>query len=380
MLLGVLYILGAPEWGTRLRDLLTDSNAQLRTGVAMDVKLSLNGTNTDMMLQHDRRTDSLLFASPPACPDIPRDPALVPLLDIIANWNPNNVTIPPHHYHSLCRFDYQTEYDKALQYREADVPLVVYNIPELADAVTQWATPGYLEKLLGRKAYPVDVSQSNHFRYYDSKKVKKSKRDVLPFKTERCTYRQWLDNVRKSASYPHDAAGRREGKHYYFRPTSKQFNVEDLAIFDPRRKDNLFVTDPTPRFVSCRFGAPGVITEGHFDGPPNMVAVISGRRRWILAPPAECKNANLFPLGHPSERQSQLDWAAPDLIQFPNFAHMKATEVLLSAGDMLFVPSYWLHHVSSLDSNIQCNAFSQNLSSRGKAEVGECGFFMHESP
>jgi len=137
VLLGVLYILGAPEWGTRLRDLLTDSNAQLRTGVAMDVKLSL---------------DSLLFASPPACPDNPRDPALVPLLDIMANWNPNNVTIPPHHYHSLCRFDHQTEYDKALQYREADVLFVVYNIPEVADAVTQWATPGYLEELLGSKA------------------------------------------------------------------------------------------------------------------------------------------------------------------------------------------------------------------------------------
>lgn len=64
------------------------------------------------------------------CPPTPPEdyPRSWPVTDIISNWNPNDVTtIPPSHrevYHSFCIFDYQTQYETALAYRNAEKPFV----------------------------------------------------------------------------------------------------------------------------------------------------------------------------------------------------------------------------------------------------------------
>jgi hypothetical protein len=43
------------------------------------------------------------------------------LMDLIEHWNPDDSAIPPRHYNTMCRFNYQTEYSKALAYRDAEV-------------------------------------------------------------------------------------------------------------------------------------------------------------------------------------------------------------------------------------------------------------------
>jgi hypothetical protein len=64
------------------------------------------------------------------CPTTPpKDyPRAWSITDIISNWNPNDVTtIPPSYrevYHSLCVFDFQTQYETALAYRDAEKPFV----------------------------------------------------------------------------------------------------------------------------------------------------------------------------------------------------------------------------------------------------------------
>lgn len=62
-----------------------------------------------------------------------------------------------------------------------------------------------------------------------------------------------------------------------------------------------------------------VIAEAHFDGSRNMVAMISGVRRWIMAHPNQCETMYLLPHGHPSGRHSDVDWSNPDLETFPEF-------------------------------------------------------------
>ncbi|MEC8204500.1 MAG: hypothetical protein VX075_13555, partial [Pseudomonadota bacterium] len=37
-------------------------------------------------------------------------------------------------------------------------------------------------------------------------------------------------------------------------------------------------------------------------------------------------------------------------------ADARALEVLLSAGQMLFLPTFWLHFIISIGGNVQCNA------------------------
>lgn len=62
-----------------------------------------------------------------------------------------------------------------------------------------------------------------------------------------------------------------------------------------------------------------MIAEAHFDGSRNMVAMISGVRRWIMAHPNQCESMYLLPNGHPSGRHSDVDWSNPDLEKFPDF-------------------------------------------------------------
>lgn len=66
-------------------------------------------------------------------------------------------------------------------------------------------------------------------------------------------------------------------------------------------------------------GVEQVIAEAHFDGSRNMVAMISGVRRWIMAHPNQCETMYLLPSGHPSGRHSDVDWSNPDLEKYPEF-------------------------------------------------------------
>lgn len=90
--------------------------------------------------------------------------------DITDNWNTDVTDIPTFHYDSLCHFDYQnaTDNGKILAYRTAEVPFVVYNIPEVDTVVKNWNNLDYLHKKLGAKQYRTETSKSNHFMYWHS--------------------------------------------------------------------------------------------------------------------------------------------------------------------------------------------------------------------
>ena len=96
-----------------------------------------------------------------------------------------------------------------------------------------------------------------------------------------------------------------------------------------------------------------ITVPAHFDETDNIACVIAGRRRFTLFPPQQIANLYIGPLdfaptGTPI---SLVDFAAPDLHQFPNFtqacAHALTAELL--PGDALFIPALWWHHVQSLD-------------------------------
>lgn len=90
----------------------------------------------------------------------------------------------------------------------------------------------------------------------------------------------------------------------------------------------------------------------HWDLPQNLACVVAGTRRFTLFPITELNNLYIGPLdrtlaGQPS---SLVDFHQPDLQQFPRFAQAipQAQIAELQPGDMLFIPSLWLHHVESL--------------------------------
>ncbi len=317
------------------------------------------------------RTGSRFFQLP-HCPDEPEYPPEVPIVDMVANWNPDDIAIPERHYNTLCRIDYQKDYEKALRYRDAEVPFITYNIPAFEETVAKWNRPGYLTERLGDKKFHTEISKDNHFMYYRLNRKKSMPKGYVPPTTSaKWTYDQWLYQAREARNIS------TEEEHYYFRVSDSDDAVvtEDVTIFN-KDKPSLFMKEPREsRGIHCRFGMRGVIAEAHFDASRNMVGLVSGTRRWILAQPAQCKHAYLLPTGHPSGRHSEVDWSKPDLEAYPDFANMVGHEVLLTPGDVLNVPAWWIHFIENLDINTQCNSRS------GDSEIGldgldACGFHM----
>lgn len=116
-----------------------------------------------------------------------------------------------------------------------------------------------------------------------------------------------------------------------------------------------------------------LILESHFDGSRNMIALFNGERRYILADPTQCAHLALYPKHHPSGRHSAIDWSNPDLKKYPQFANAMGNEVVLQAGDVLYLPTFWFHYIISLERNYQCNVRSGTTLENLKSVVS-CGF------
>ena len=95
-----------------------------------------------------------------------------------------------------------------------------------------------------------------------------------------------------------------------------------------------------------------ITTPTHLDEWHNIGCVISGRRHFTLFPPEQVANLYIGPLdfaptGVP---MSLVSLHAPDLERFPRFrdAWAAAVSADLEAGDAIYIPPLWWHHVESL--------------------------------
>lgn len=94
-------------------------------------------------------------------------------------------------------------------------------------------------------------------------------------------------------------------------------------------------------------GCVGVVSPCHHDPYHNLLAQISGRKRVLLFPPDAC----MYPRRDFMTNTSDIDLTQPvDSTTFPDFEWSAACEVLLSPGDMLFIPRHWWHFVEAVSS------------------------------
>jgi len=317
------------------------------------------------------------------CPDQPPEgyPFSWNVLDVLDNWNPDDTELPSDAkrlHQGLCVFDHDKPAHQAKMntYRTAEVPFVVQHYPEVMKTTKRWNDdPDYLQKLIGNERIRNEHSENNHFMYWKLKGHGNGEREkafVPPTDMVDSTFDEWkqrAQNMEKAYAeaekpldiYTPPVFDQTKEEHWYFRlngmlEKQHSYLYEEFPIFNPVLKPDFCMIDRYQhRGINCRFGMRGVIAESHFDSSSNFIAVMGGERRYILAHPDQCEGMELFPQTHPSGRHSSVNWSTaakemkgnPDHASRP-FANAKVTEVVLQAGDMLYLPTFWFHFIVSL--------------------------------
>jgi hypothetical protein len=116
------------------------------------------------------------------------------------------------------------------------------------------------------------------------------------------------------------------------------------------RQENDVSVGPDP-LVSIWIGN-RTVASCHYDAPNNLACCVVGKRRFTMFPPAQIFNLYPGPLDPTPGGQaiSLVDFANPDFERYPRFREaLAAAQVAeLEAGDAVFIPSMWWHHIEAL--------------------------------
>jgi hypothetical protein len=364
------------------------------------------------------------------CPSMPPKgyPMTWNVLHLLKHWNPDETSIPSDFiYQSICVFDYDNPRHRLniKTYREAELPFVVANHPDVMETSFRWSffSPQYMDALVGNIPQRNEYSTSNHFMFWRTKgpKQPQAKKPLLkrqhphwkaPTQFVNLTFSEWYSRAMQlerhfatnqtetSTQQQQQQQQQANVEHWYFRWNANWFDddndnnnnnnlylYDELPFFKPTidLTPTLFVVDSRQhRGINCRFGMKGAIAEMHFDPTRNWIVLLHGQRRYILAHPDQCQNLELFPIHHPSGRHSSVNWSTIILNNTTRnnnstqhrhrpFAKARVNEVVLQAGDALYLPTSWFHFIVSLNLNYQCNSRS-GATYENRNWIRKCGF------
>jgi len=95
----------------------------------------------------------------------------------------------------------------------------------------------------------------------------------------------------------------------------------------------------------------------HFDPDDNFLIMLQGRKEVRLFG-IDIESLYPNPLGsHGKTIQSRVNCDEPDFEKFPKFANAVCEHCILEPGEILFIPAFYWHQVTALDSGISANTF-----------------------
>ncbi|GAX22223.1 hypothetical protein FisN_19Lh288 [Fistulifera solaris] len=317
------------------------------------------------------------------CPDIP--PPNYPYewnaLQVLDHWPIDDTDVPVSWHQGLCVWDARVHIQQIETYLQAEVPFVLQHHPEVMATAQRWSTPGYLHSLFVHKKQTTEHSINNQFLFWRplsfmTRQIPNSKSTIDHVDM---TFAEWYDKAQalQLASEPQATQ-----EHWYFRINGIQRMQENLFLYDElpyfKPQKSWFMVEPEQeRGINCRFGMKGAFAAAHFDPTRNWITLLGGTRRYLLSNYTQCANLQLYPIDHPSQRHSMVDRSRPReyLEEHPSssFAQATVNEVVLQAGDALYLPTSWFHAIVSLDINYQCNARS-GVTPESFPTLRECGF------
>jgi hypothetical protein len=194
--------------------------------------------------------------------------------------------------------------------------------------------PDVLRVAFGTEKVTVSISQGGAFRYDAEKTLAK-----------RMSFADFADYV---GSVQHTS-----GERMYL----SQFPLDDLpsAVRADLRAPAHIPDGISPVAQNIWFGPAGTISPLHFDRSHNLLVQHYGRKHVVMVAPQH--SAQLMPgaKNSPSPHVSSLDLVVPgseiDLSRL-NAPHFQA---VIEPGDILFIPAFWWHNVTSLTTAISTN-------------------------
>uniref|UniRef100_A0A1I8NEN2 JmjC domain-containing protein n=1 Tax=Musca domestica TaxID=7370 RepID=A0A1I8NEN2_MUSDO len=256
------------------------------------------------------------------------------------------------------------------EYYAKQKPVIFRNVLSSWKALHKW-TPEYFKQQMGSKLVDVAVTPNGYADGLAVRHVDKKEYFVLPYE-EKITMESFLERLDDPT-----------GAVYYIQKQNSNFTTDfpelkediDPEIFEFAQK----CFNKPPDAVNFWMGDEKAITSMHKDPYDNIYCVISGHKDFILFPP-HCLPwipKTLYPTGVYKRNENNqyyiepvleehyndegevesigpeplltewisIDPLAPDLAKYPQYSKIKPLHVRLNAGDVLFLPNYWYHHV-----------------------------------
>ncbi|KAH9601656.1 hypothetical protein LSM04_005692 [Trypanosoma melophagium] len=246
---------------------------------------------------------------------------------------------------------------------------VVFRKVHLGNCVDLWSDPMYLKRKEGDTIVSVHVARETHLLDF----VKKN------FNFQHISFSTLVDHCVKAgaaAKMKKTEQKEKEEERYankdemwYLRAVAPNMKSERANIWRdfPGIGGDFVLPEEIKEHVESRMhqacfrlSAPPLELWTHYDTLDNVLCQIVGTKRVVIFPPSEYNN--LYINGSSS---SVTNINAPDLTRFPRFvdACRHAVEVILEPGDMLFLPSLWFHHITTMGNShcVSVNVFFERF-------------------
>ncbi|XP_063217105.1 lysine-specific demethylase 8 [Bacillus rossius redtenbacheri] len=207
-------------------------------------------------------------------------------------------------------------------------------------ALSRWGDMAYLRRVAGPRTVPVELGA--HYADPD--------------------WSQQLMTVSRFIDQHVTGAGRPLG-YLAQHPLFDQVPELRTDIHEPEYcclSNNLQDTDAAAEEtdINAWFGPAGTVSPLHHDPKHNLLAQVVGEKRVLLYSPAD--SPRLYPhettlLGN----TAQVDPEQPDYSMCPEYRHASALECRLRAGEMLYIPPLWWHHVRALTTSFSVSFWWQ---------------------
>jgi hypothetical protein len=214
-----------------------------------------------------------------------------------------------------------------------ETPLLISNSVSERVRAESWS-PSSLLSAVGERTVSVLKSEGERFDYDE-----RGERNYTDFKT---SFAEALQTVEEAHA---------PGPCYYIR----QASLAQLGLTAKGLLSEALIPHETARRSHLWLSSADCLTPLHYDGKNNLLTQMHGTKRVTLLPPTE--HARLYPygVGHYAAHASRVDPADVDADKFPQFPSSLIVSLDLTAGDTLFIPAFWWHHIRSLELSVSVN-------------------------